>query len=178
MGENRSTWRKTTWPTGAELGISHVTRVRYQIVFTWKISVQLNVFTLIILILLNKWSLPHPFLTVNQSDKLYVVCSYKFTNWMKNSVDPDQMTSSEIIWSGSTTVFKGNAYPGSPGQGLKSIIIVIMVLLLIVYSALRQIYSFGRCLYKIIVWKLRTRKMLSAFPMLSDYTLPQKKTSS
>ena len=30
VGENRSTRRKTTWPTGAELGISHVTRARLE----------------------------------------------------------------------------------------------------------------------------------------------------
>ena len=35
---------------------------------------------------------------------------------MKNSVDPDQMASLEAIWSGST---KGNAHPGSAGQGLR-----------------------------------------------------------
>ena len=34
------------------------------------------------LILQNKLSLPHPFLTVNQSDNSSVVCSYKVTNWL------------------------------------------------------------------------------------------------
>ena len=31
---------------------------------------------------------------------------FKFTNWMTNSVDPDQMASSEAIWSGSTLFTK------------------------------------------------------------------------
>ena len=31
---------------------------------------------------------------------------FKFTNWMTNSVDPDQMASSEAIWSGSTLFAK------------------------------------------------------------------------
>ena len=53
----------------------------------------------LILILLNKLSLPHLFLTVNQSDNSMLFCSHKFTNWMKSSVDPDQMASEEAIWS-------------------------------------------------------------------------------
>ena len=32
----------------------------------------------------------------------HIMFSFKFTNWMTNSVDPDQMASSEAIWSGST----------------------------------------------------------------------------
>ena len=32
--------------------------------------------------------------------------SFKLTNWMTNSVDPDQMASSEAIWSGSTLFAK------------------------------------------------------------------------
>ena len=32
--------------------------------------------------------------------------SFKFTNWMTNSVDPDQMACSEAIWSGSTLFAK------------------------------------------------------------------------
>ena len=40
---------------------------------------------------------------------------------MKNSVDPDQMASEEAIWSGSSLFFRGNAYPGTAGQGLKII---------------------------------------------------------
>ena len=31
---------------------------------------------------------------------------FKFTNWKTNSVDPDQMASSEAIWSGSTLFAK------------------------------------------------------------------------
>ena len=45
------------------------------------------------LILLNKLCLPHPFLTVNQSDNSMLLSNYKFTNWIENSVDPDQMPS-------------------------------------------------------------------------------------
>ena len=36
---------------------------------------------------------------------------------MANSVDPDQLASSEANWSGST-VCNGRVYPGSAGQGL------------------------------------------------------------
>ena len=35
---------------------------------------------------------------------------------MLNSVDPDQLASSELIWI--STVCKGRVYPGSAGQGL------------------------------------------------------------
>ena len=52
------------------------------------------------LILLNRLSLPRPFLTVNQSENLI--------SWLI----------SHLIWI--YTVFKGNAYPGSAGQGLIS----------------------------------------------------------
>ena len=44
-------------------------------------------------------------------------CCYKFTYFIENSADPDQLASSEANWSGST-VFKGKVYPGSAGQGL------------------------------------------------------------
>ena len=61
------------------------------------------------LVLLNKLSLPHPFLTVNQSDNsmLYVISIHKLN---------EKQCKSHLIWI--YTVFKGNAYPGSVGQGL------------------------------------------------------------
>ena len=37
---------------------------------------------------------------------------------MANSVDPDQLASSEANWSGST-LFAKEGYPGSAGQGLR-----------------------------------------------------------
>ena len=43
------------------------------------------------------------------------MCWYKFTYWMTNSTDPDQLASS-LIWI--CTVCKGRVYPGSAGQGL------------------------------------------------------------
>ena len=48
---------------------------------------------------------------------LHPGCWYKFTYLMTNSADPDQLASSEAIWSGHT-VCKGRIYPGSAGQGL------------------------------------------------------------
>ena len=47
------------------------------------------------LVQLNKLSLPHTFLTVNQSDNsLFVISVHKLN---EKSVDPDQMASSEAI---------------------------------------------------------------------------------
>ena len=38
--------------------------------------------------------------------KHHMMFLFKFTNWMTNSVDPDQMASSEAIWFGSTLFAK------------------------------------------------------------------------
>ena len=43
-------------------------------------------------------------------------CWYKFTNLMTNTADPDQLGSSQLIWS--YTVCEGGAYQGSAGPGL------------------------------------------------------------
>ena len=57
------------------------------------------------LILLNNLiSLTHFWLSANQ--KHHIMFSFKFTNWMTNSVAPDQMASEEAVWSGSTLFTK------------------------------------------------------------------------
>ena len=76
------------------------------------------------LILLNKLSLPHPFLTVSQSDNSMLFVPVNLQTEWQNSVEPDQMASSEAIWSGSTLFSKGHTYPGSAGQGLNAVILV------------------------------------------------------
>ena len=50
---------------------------------------------LLTLVMLNKIKMPCPFLIDNQSDYLIQICWYKFTYWMTNSADPDQLASSE-----------------------------------------------------------------------------------
>ena len=40
---------------------------------------------------------------------------------MTDSADPDQLASSEAIWSGSTLFGKDKAYPGSSGPGLNNL---------------------------------------------------------
>ena len=71
------------------------------------------------LVLLNKLSLPHPFLTVNQSDNLmlFVIVIHEL-NEKQCRLWSDGFFRSHLIWI--YTVFKGNAYPGNayPGQGL------------------------------------------------------------
>ena len=69
------------------------------------------------LVLLNKLSLPHPFLTVNQSDNsmLFVTSIHKLNEKQCRSWS-DGFWRSHLIWI--YTVFKENAYPGSAGQGL------------------------------------------------------------
>ena len=47
-------------------------------------------------------------------------CCYKFIYLMTISADPDQLASSNLIWI--YTVCKGRVYPGSAGQGLKSLV--------------------------------------------------------
>ena len=69
------------------------------------------------LILLNKLCLPHPFLTVSQSDNwmLFALSIHKLNEKQCRSWS-DGFFRSHLIWI--YIVFKGNAYPGSAGQGL------------------------------------------------------------
>ena len=46
--------------------------------------------------------MPRPFPIISQSDYLIQIVDKKCTYWMSNSADPDQLTSSEANWSGST----------------------------------------------------------------------------
>ena len=55
--------------------------------------------------------MPHTLLIFSQSNAW---CWYKFTYWMANGADPDQLASSELIWI--YTVCKGRIYPDSAGQ--------------------------------------------------------------
>ena len=73
------------------------------------------------LILLNKLCLPHPFLTVNQSDNsmLFVISIHKLNEKQCRSWS-DGFFRSHLIWI--YTVFKGNDYPGSAGQGLNYVV--------------------------------------------------------
>ena len=47
-------------------------------------------------------------------------CKGVFSIRVENSVDPDQMASSEAVWSGSALFLK-RIYPSSAGQGLKQL---------------------------------------------------------
>ena len=58
--------------------------------------------------------MPHPLVIVSQSDYL-TYCWYKFTYWMANSTDPDQLASSEANWSGSTLFAKAGHVRGLRG---------------------------------------------------------------
>ena len=65
----------------------------------------INKYNLLTLILLNN------LISHSQSDYQpirlhHIMFLFKFTNWMTNSVDPDQIASSEAIWSGSTLFAK------------------------------------------------------------------------
>ena len=85
-------------------------------------SIQRNIF----LISLQKHNDPLPF-WINQDATppsnfqpvrlLDPGCWYKFTYWMTNIADPDQLASWEANWSGST-VFEKTVYLGSAGPGL------------------------------------------------------------
>ena len=77
-------------------------RCTYEACMKPRLDSYISILTLILLI---KLSLPHPFLTVNQSDNpmLFVHVNSQ-TPW--KTVDPDQMASSEAIWSGSTLFSK------------------------------------------------------------------------
>ena len=58
-----------------------------------------------------------PFLIVSQSDYVIQTVDIKFTYWMTNSADPDQLVLiSQLIWI--YTVCKGRVYPDSAVQGL------------------------------------------------------------
>ena len=50
--------------------------------------------------------MPHPFLIFSQFRLLYPDYWHKYTYLMANSVDPDQLASSEAKWSGSTLFAK------------------------------------------------------------------------
>ena len=82
-----------------------------------KVFYLILLYSILTLVLLNKLSLPHPFLTVNQSDNwmLFVISIHKLNEKQCRSWS-DGFFRSHLIWI--YTVFKGNAYPGSAGQGL------------------------------------------------------------
>ena len=50
--------------------------------------------------------MPRPLLIFSQSDYLIQVFLYKFTYFVANSADPDQLASAEANWSGSTLFAK------------------------------------------------------------------------
>ena len=101
--------------------------------------------------------------------------SFKFTNWMTNSVDPDQMASSEAIWSGSTLFAKVGVVVNSRIRVIRNKYAPILSQLFpfIAYHLFRRAVAFSKANRKSQIVSFLSR-MTENLPRVSGsfYSLP------